>query len=65
VLYNYLSNALKFTPDDGHIVIRTRCENEATFRLAVEDTGVGIAPTDIARLFSEFHQIKSDITKAQ
>jgi signal transduction histidine kinase len=65
VLYNYLSNALKFTPDDGHIVIHTRRENEVTFRLAVEDSGVGIAPTDIARLFSEFHQIKSEIAKSQ
>ncbi|HMG56020.1 MAG TPA: ATP-binding protein, partial [Kofleriaceae bacterium] len=57
VLYNYLSNALKFTPEGGSIVVRIGPESPDSFRLEVEDTGVGIAPDHIARLFVEFDQL--------
>ena len=57
VLYNYLSNALKFTPEGGRVVIRARPEGEVFLRLEVEDSGAGIAPTDIANLFTEFVQL--------
>jgi PAS domain S-box-containing protein len=57
VLYNYLSNALKFTPDGGRIVVRTCPEAADSFRVEVEDTGVGIPPEQLRRLFSEFVQI--------
>ncbi len=59
VLYNYLSNAIKFTPAEGQVVVRATAMDETRFRLEVEDTGVGIAPTDIDKLFSEFHQLRS------
>src|SRR5204863_8552998 len=54
VLYNYLSNALKFTPEGGHVTIRVRPEAGDTFRLEVEDTGIGIREEDTGRLFVEF-----------
>jgi signal transduction histidine kinase len=57
VLYNYLSNALKFTPEGGRIVVRTGPEAADSFRLEVEDTGIGIAPDQLGRLFREFEQI--------
>ncbi len=38
VLYNYLSNALKFTPVGGRVVVRARAEGERQFRIAVVDT---------------------------
>ncbi|UXH77407.1 PAS domain-containing sensor histidine kinase [Roseateles amylovorans] len=57
VLYNYLSNAIKFTPPDGEVAIRVTREEPHHFRLEVEDTGVGIAPENIHRLFTEFGQI--------
>ncbi|MCU7729311.1 ATP-binding protein [Actinoplanes sp. KI2] len=57
VLYNYVSNALKFTPERGRVVVRVRAEDPDRLRLEVEDTGVGIAPDDIARLFAEFVQL--------
>lgn len=57
VLYNYLSNALKFTAEGGRIVVRTRAETPERFRLEVEDNGIGIAPQDIERLFVEFQQL--------
>jgi len=59
VLYNYLSNALKFTPEGGRIVVRTRAEADDEFRLEVEDTGIGIAPDQLHRLFVEFEQVAS------
>jgi len=58
VLYNYLSNALKFTPDGGAITVRTSPEPPDAFRLEVEDTGVGIAADQISRLFLEFEQLE-------
>jgi signal transduction histidine kinase len=56
VLYNYLSNAVKFTPENGRVELRVRREEES-FRVEVEDTGVGISPEEIAKLFQEFQQL--------
>jgi PAS domain S-box-containing protein len=57
ILYNYLSNAIKFTPDEGRVVIRSRAEGPDYFRLEVEDSGIGIAERDIHKLFIEFQQL--------
>jgi signal transduction histidine kinase len=60
VLYNYVSNALKFTPKGGRVVVRVLPEAAPwAFRLEVEDTGPGIPPDDSARLFKEFEQLDS------
>jgi CheY-like chemotaxis protein/anti-sigma regulatory factor (Ser/Thr protein kinase) len=64
VLYNYVSNALKFTPDGGTVSIRLTAESAESFRLEVEDTGKGIAAADLARLFVEFQQVHDGTTKA-
>jgi PAS domain S-box-containing protein len=63
VLYNYLSNAIKFTPEEGQITIRMQAEGEDTFRLEVEDSGRGIQPEDLGRLFVEFQQLDAGLTK--
>jgi PAS domain S-box-containing protein len=63
VLYNYLSNALKFTPDEGRVMVRAMPNGPSAFRLEVEDTGVGIKPTEIGRLFSEFEQLDAGTAK--
>jgi protein-histidine pros-kinase len=63
VLYNYLSNALKFSADGGRVSLRVQPEGEDCFRLEVEDTGVGIKPADLARLFVEFQQLDAALTK--
>ncbi len=57
VLYNYLSNAVKFTPENGRVDVRVRREEDHSFRVEVEDTGVGIPPDEIAKLFQEFQQL--------
>jgi CheY-like chemotaxis protein len=63
VLYNYLSNALKFTPAGGSVVVRARAEGERMFRLEVEDTGIGIPSQQLGRLFMEFEQLDAGRTK--
>jgi signal transduction histidine kinase len=63
VLYNYLSNALKFTGDRGRIQLRASPEDTRTLRIEVEDTGIGIRPDDLAVLFSEFKQLDSSAGK--
>lgn len=63
VLYNYLSNALKFTPEDGRVAVRVAPEGDIFFRLEVTDTGIGIRPEDIDRLFIEFQQLDASASK--
>jgi signal transduction histidine kinase len=57
VLYNYLSNALKFTPGGGRVEVRAEPEPPSSFRVEVEDSGRGIAPEHIDRLFVDFEQV--------
>lgn len=57
VVYSYLSNAIKFTPDGGHITVRARPEGERHFRLEVQDNGIGIAEVELARLFTSHRQL--------
>jgi protein-histidine pros-kinase len=63
VLYNYVSNALKFTPEGGRVIVRTLPEDGRTFRLEVEDTGIGISPEGQKRLFVEFQQLDGSAAK--
>ncbi len=63
VAYNYLSNALKFTPEDGRVTVRILPDGEAAFRLEVEDTGVGIDSKDLGHLFVEFQQLDGGANK--
>ena len=60
VLYNYISNALKFTLDGGSVRIRIRTEGEGELRIEVEDDGIGIAAEDVPLLFAEFKQLNVD-----
>jgi signal transduction histidine kinase len=57
ILFNYLSNALKFTAEGGCVVVRLLGEGSAHYRLEVEDNGTGIRPEDLPRLFTEFAQL--------
>ena len=57
VLYNYLSNAMKFTPRGGSVSVRVARDGDSFFRLEVEDSGIGIAPGEVEQLFQEFQQL--------
>ncbi len=63
VLYNYLSNAIKFSPDNGRVAVRALPEGADRYRIEVEDFGVGIREEDLPRLFREFQQIDSGMAK--
>lgn len=56
VLYEYLSNAIKFSPPGGNIWMRCLME-DGSVRIEVEDEGIGIAEEDMAELFVAFRQI--------
>lgn len=60
VLYNYLSNAVKFTPAGGIVTVRIQLDGNDCFLLEVEDTGIGIPPDEVARLFQEFQQLANN-----
>jgi signal transduction histidine kinase len=57
VLVNLLANAVKFTPDGGHVTLRARRLGEARIELAVEDDGVGIPAKELGRIFEAFRQV--------
>jgi cell cycle sensor histidine kinase DivJ len=57
ILINLISNAIKFTPREGRIVVAAHCEG-AWFALTVEDTGVGIAEDDLSRVGEAFFQAR-------
>ncbi len=71
VLINLLNNAVKFTPEQGKITLEvsfhaapTRDSTSQTYlRIAVEDTGIGIAPEDVQRVFQPFIQIDSALSR--
>ena len=63
VLYNYLSNAIKFTPPGGRVTVRAMAQGASHFRIEVEDTGLGISATDLSRLFVEFQQLDTGYSK--
>jgi protein-histidine pros-kinase len=63
ILYNYLSNAIKFTPDGGTVDVRFVPHGPGLFRIEVEDTGVGIPADQLGRLFVEFHQLDASAAK--
>jgi PAS domain S-box-containing protein len=63
VLYNFLSNAIKFTNEGGTITIRIASHGTLLFRLDVVDTGIGISPENMDKLFVEFQQLDATTAK--
>ncbi|MEN6426229.1 MAG: ATP-binding protein [Phycisphaerales bacterium] len=63
ILYNFLSNAVKFTPARGSIEIRAYMLDERMVRFAVRDTGCGIADADKDKIFDKFRQGDGSLTR--
>jgi len=60
ILLNLLSNAIRFTPEGGKVVIRARAEPGRNglyyFTLQIEDNGIGMSQAEIAKAFAAFNQ---------
>lgn len=77
IMFNLLSNAVKFTPDGGGVEISAKraagaavaapeaggSETADFIEVSVKDTGIGIKPADLPKLFQTFSQIESSYTK--
>jgi PAS domain S-box-containing protein len=65
-LLNYATNAIKFT-ETGHVILRVRMDEETAgsvlVRFEVEDTGIGISPERIPKLFAAFEQADNSISR--
>lgn len=62
VLFNLLGNAIKFTPEGGTLSVSLACDPTEA-RVAVRDTGIGIAPEHLPHLFDKFYQVDPGSTR--
>ncbi|MBI1211083.1 MAG: sensor histidine kinase [Alphaproteobacteria bacterium] len=62
VLLNLISNAIKFTPENGTVTIFARRNEQGGLDVGVTDSGVGIAPEDVPHVFEAFGQGQHDLS---
>jgi PAS domain S-box-containing protein len=64
ILGNLLHNASKFTPPGGHVTVGLFLDPSQMAILCVRDTGIGIAPENISRIFTTFYQSDHSLDRA-
>ncbi|MEL6149324.1 MAG: hybrid sensor histidine kinase/response regulator [Chloroflexota bacterium] len=64
VLSNLISNAIKYTPEDGHVKV-SACMDEGALLLDVTDDGIGIPEADIPRVFERFYRVADTVHREQ
>ena len=62
VVLNLLTNAIKFTPE-GHVKVVVREDDDGEVRIAVQDSGIGIAAADQVKVFEDFRQADNSVTR--
>lgn len=62
VLSNLIGNAIKYTPENGSVTVSAEVE-EAFIKISIADTGLGIAPEDLDRIFNRFYRVKNEKTR--
>ena len=64
IVYNFLSNAVKFTPEKGRIEVHSLLKpDDKTLRIEVSDTGCGIADEDREKIFEKFGTADGSLTR--
>jgi two-component system aerobic respiration control sensor histidine kinase ArcB len=58
ILWNLISNAVKFTPKGGLVTVRVRYEEESCLRFEVQDSGIGIPVDEQDKIFAMYYQVK-------
>jgi two-component system, cell cycle sensor histidine kinase PleC len=64
IVFNIVSNALKYTSPGGCVTVFARSEPDGRIAFGVQDTGIGIAPEDQIQLFERFGKGRHDVTTA-
>lgn len=59
VFSNILNNAIKYSPDGGNIIVTVSCDDDV-IRIAIEDEGIGVAPSDVQRMFEKFYRVQNE-----
>lgn len=65
ILLNLLTNAIKFTPSGGVVTLQAERPTDGGLLLIVRDTGIGIAPGDIAKVLEPFGQVDDPRVRRQ
>jgi CheY-like chemotaxis protein len=63
VFWNLIKNAIKFTPAGGHVTVHTWDDPAGAIKIAVSDTGIGIEPAALSRIFDAFEQADQSVTR--
>jgi signal transduction histidine kinase len=63
ILINLISNAVKFTPEDGRVTVSALCDDEGQLLFEVSDTGIGIPPEALDRIFQPFEQVDTTLSR--
>lgn len=63
ILYNFLANAIKFSPTDDTIQVRALHQDAQTIRITVSDHGPGIDPSEHELIFEKFRQVDASVTR--
>ena len=64
IVLNLLTNAIKFTGEGGHVSLSVVADREHGIFIQVQDTGIGIAPQDIARVIRPFEQVETVLSRS-